>query len=177
VLIRDSFIWLTPLAIVGTPVAGYGVTYLTPAQAAKAIFPGKAIASANLKLSGAQKDAVKKASGVNVRTLEIQASRTSAGDWLIIDVVLGKHEFITYAVGISAAGKVVGIEIMEYRESYGDEIRNPKWRAQFTGKEISAPLKLDRDIQNIGGATLSCRHITDGVKRLLALHDLVLRQR
>ncbi len=26
------------------------------------------------------------------------------------------------------------MEILEYRESYGDEVRNPKWRAQFTGK-------------------------------------------
>ena len=38
-----------------------------------------------------------------------------------------------------------------------------------------AKLKLDADIKNISGATISCRHVTDGVKRLLALHDLVLK--
>jgi len=30
---------------------------------------------------------------------------------------------------------------------------------------------------NISGATLSCRHVTDGVKRLLVLHDFVLKNR
>ena len=64
---------------------------------------------------------------------------------------------------------------MDYRENYGSEIRNEKWRAQFTGKRHGAKLKLEADIKNITGATLSCRHITDGVKRLLATHDLVLK--
>jgi Na+-transporting NADH:ubiquinone oxidoreductase subunit NqrC len=64
---------------------------------------------------------------------------------------------------------------MEYRETYGYEIRNEKWRAQFVGKSANSTLKLDHDIKNISGATLSCRHITDGVKRLLAFYEVVLR--
>jgi len=66
------------------------------------------------------------------------------------------------------------VEILEYRETYGDQVRNEAWRAQFTGKTHAAPLKLGTDIQNISGATLSSRHITDGVKRLLTTYDLVL---
>ena len=31
-----------------------------------------------------------------------------------------------------------------------------------------------RTLSNISGATLSCRHVTDGVKRLLATYALVL---
>ncbi len=38
-------------------------------------------------------------------------------------------------------------------------------------------LKLTEDIQNISGATLSSKHITDGVRRLLATYDLVLAKR
>ncbi len=98
----------------------------------------------------------------------------SGGGWFIVDEVIGKHEYITYAVGLSADGAVRGLEIMEYRESYGGEVRDPKWRAQFTGKTKSAPLQLDKDIQNISGATLSSRHIADGVRRLLALYDVAL---
>jgi Na+-transporting NADH:ubiquinone oxidoreductase subunit NqrC len=69
---------------------------------------------------------------------------------------------------------VKDIEILEYRESYGDQVRLPQWRAQFTGKRRGAKLKLDDDIQNISGATLSCRHITDGVKRLLSTYAVAL---
>jgi hypothetical protein len=36
-------------------------------------------------------------------------------------------------------------------------------------------LKLDSDIKNISGATLSCRHITDGVKRLLSFYEIALK--
>ena len=54
-------------------------------------------------------------------------------------------------------------------------MREAKWRAQFTGKTAAAPLKLDADIQNISGATLSSRHVTEGVRRILALHAIALR--
>jgi Na+-transporting NADH:ubiquinone oxidoreductase subunit NqrC len=69
---------------------------------------------------------------------------------------------------------VRGIEILEYRETYGGEIRNPNWRRQFVGKRPGSQLQLDKDIKNISGATLSSRHVTDGVRRLLATYQLLL---
>jgi Na+-transporting NADH:ubiquinone oxidoreductase subunit NqrC len=66
------------------------------------------------------------------------------------------------------------VEILDYKESYGDQVRNPAWRAQFTGKRHGAPLKLTSDIKNISGATLSSKHITDGVRRLLSTYAIVL---
>jgi len=35
--------------------------------------------------------------------------------------------------------------------------------------------KLGSDIKNISGATLSSKHITDGVKRVLAMYELALK--
>jgi Na+-transporting NADH:ubiquinone oxidoreductase subunit NqrC len=67
------------------------------------------------------------------------------------------------------------IEVMDYRENYGAEIREGKWRSQFAGKTSKSKLKLDDDIKNISGATLSCRHVTDGVKRLLAFYEVALK--
>ncbi len=54
-------------------------------------------------------------------------------------------------------------------------LHDEQWRAQFVGKTSKSTLKLDRDVKNISGATLSCRHITDGVKRLLAFYEIALR--
>ena len=93
----------------------------------------------------------------------------------MVDEVLGKHELITFALALDRQGRVVGIEILDYRESHGGEIRDPRWRAQFAGKSSRDPLQLDRDIRNISGATLSCRHITDGVKHLLEIYERELR--
>jgi Na+-translocating ferredoxin:NAD+ oxidoreductase RnfG subunit len=89
--------------------------------------------------------------------------------FFIVDEVIGKHELITYAVALDAQGVVRGVEILDYRESRGGEVRDPRWRAQFVGKGVGDPLRLGEDIQNLSGATLSSRHITDGVRRLVAV--------
>ena len=60
------------------------------------------------------------------------------GRWFIVDAVFGKHELITYAVGLGADGSVRGVEILEYLESYGYQIRDPAWRRQFAGKTARA---------------------------------------
>lgn len=96
---------------------------------------------------------------------------------VMADRVLGKHELIDYVVAVAPTGKVLHIEILEYREHYGGQVREAKWRNQFKGKTAAAPLRLNEDIYNISGATISCRHVTEGVKRVLATYDLVLRPR
>ena len=104
-----------------------------------------------------------------------QIWKTNDGGWFIVDEVVGKHEMITYAVGLAPNGSILGIEILEYVESYGYEVAEAQWRKQFVGKSAKDPIKLNQDIQNIGGATLSCKHITDGVKRIAVLYDLALK--
>jgi len=94
---------------------------------------------------------------------------------LIIDQVYGKHEFITYAIALDNNGAVTGLEIMEFIETYGDEVRHPKWRAQFHGRKVGEKLEIDDQIKNISGATLSCVHITDGVRRVLITNEMVLK--
>ncbi|HTY66291.1 MAG TPA: FMN-binding protein, partial [Alphaproteobacteria bacterium] len=122
----------------------------------------------------AQVDAIEKASDVNVRHRTLQVWRVSTGGWFIADEVVGKHDFIPFALALSADGSVRSIEILEYRETYGGDVRAETWRAQFAGLRNGAKLKLNDDIKNISGATLSSRHITDGVKRLLATYAIVL---
>jgi len=163
-----------PISAIVAPSA-FAVQYLTVEQAQKAIFPGKTFATSPVKLSGEQKKAIEQASGVRVLKDEQQVWRVSGGGWFIVDEVVGKHEFITYAVGLNADGSVKQIEVMDYRETYGGQIRDEKWRAQFVNKTSKSPLKLDADIKNVSGATLSCRHVTDGVKRLLAFYEVALK--
>jgi Na+-translocating ferredoxin:NAD+ oxidoreductase RnfG subunit len=89
--------------------------------------------------------------------------------------VVGKHEFITYAAAISPQGKVLGIEVLIYRETYGYQVRDASWRNQFKGKTLQDAFKLDADVTNVTGATLSCRNVMNGVKRLLALQRVALQ--
>jgi Na+-translocating ferredoxin:NAD+ oxidoreductase RnfG subunit len=173
--VRSSFTFVALPATALIAPSTFAVQYLTIEQAQQAIFPGKKFSAAPVKLTATQKSAIEKKSHVRVLKDEQQVWRVRGGGWFIVDEVVGKHDFITYAVGLNADGSVKQIEVMVYRETYGYEIRHDKWRAQFAGKNATSALKLDDDIKNISGATLSCRHITDGVKRLLAFHEVALR--
>ncbi|MCB1582720.1 MAG: FMN-binding protein [Marinicella sp.] len=149
--------------------------YLSAEQAMQTIWPGLKMTPFSVELSEAEMKAIKKASKTRVRSQWVKGYRSIDNQWLIIDQVVGKHEFIDLAIGLDAQGAVTGVEILTYRESYGDEVRNPKWQAQFYGKDSSEVLLLDQHIKNISGATMSCRHITDGVNRLTQTWALVLK--
>jgi hypothetical protein len=88
----------------------------------------------------------------------------------VLDHVIGKHLYIDYAVAIDTGGRVMRVEVLQYRESYGGEVREPGWLAQFVGKSAGSALKVGSDIRNISGATLSSMHLTEGVKRVLATY-------
>lgn len=85
---------------------------------------------------------------------------------LATDAVIGKFEKIDYAVALDTGGRVLQVLVLKYRESHGQEVRRPQWLAQFEGKHAGSPLRLREDIDNITGATLSCVHLTDGVRRI-----------
>jgi Na+-translocating ferredoxin:NAD+ oxidoreductase RnfG subunit len=168
----STWLWL-PVAAVSTSV--YATSYLTLEQAQQVIFPGAKLVEAFVTLSVAQQEQVERTTGVKVTRKEIKAWRVSTGGFFVVDEVVGKHEFITYAIGLNADGSVKQIEILDYRESYGYEIRNRNWRQQFVGKTNADTLRLDQDIRNISGATLSCRHLTEGVRRVLASYAIALK--
>ncbi len=145
--------------------------YMTDEQAAAILLPQKKSKRIEVELSSDEMKQIEKSSSQEVRTKKIKIWK-SDNDFVFVDQVLGKHEFITYAVGISS-GKVSGIEILEYREAYGQQIKKPEWRAQFIGKTLNSKLKLNDDIKNLSGATLSSGHVTEGVKRILQTYDLI----
>jgi len=179
--IKSSTFWAIPpaLAALWAPVGA--VVYLSIEEALRTLFPGAGrFEERPARLSEGQALALEKSRRSRPRTTEVKRWRVWEGarpaGWVYWDQVTGKHEFITYAVGIGPDGAVRGVEILEYRESIGHEVRSPKWRSQFAGKTSRSPMKFDVDIRNISGATLSCRHVTDGVRRLLTTHDLLAEE-
>ena len=140
----------TVIASIASP--GYAVQYLTIDAVKKLAFPS---ANRFIEYGGL--------------TWKAQAGATLLG-LLVVDHVIGKHLYIDYAVALDTAGRVMRVDILQYRESYGGEVREPSWLAQFVGKTSRSPLKVGNDIRNISGATLSSLHVTEGVKRILATY-------
>jgi len=157
-----------PIAIVA-----HAESYLTENQATAVLFPGVKFQSSWVDLSAAQIKAIEDKSGVQVPTSHIRIWWGANREVVIVDTVLGKHELITYAVGLTPAGKVRGVEIMDYRENFGQQIRKKEWRNQFEGKDVNSPVRIDKDIRNISGATLSSVHVTNGVRRVIQTYELI----
>ena len=169
-----SALYLIPLAALASPGAVYATTYLSVEQAQSLMFPGETLSPQFRQLSSDQVAAIRKASGESPLGKELKVWRTSKGGWFFVDEVVGKHEFITLALALDPTGAVRSVEILDYREAYGGQVRAAAWRAQFVGKHAGDALKLGSDIKNISGATLSSKHVTDGVRRLLATYAAIL---
>jgi Na+-translocating ferredoxin:NAD+ oxidoreductase subunit G len=168
-----------PIAALVFAPAVYATEYLSAEAAQRAAFPdATAFVPVPLSLDATMREKLAQvARPPGARDPRVW--RAMVGDRVIgtffVDAVIGKQEYIGYSLALDAAGKVLRIDILDYRETHGWEIRNERWRAQFTGKTVSDPVEVNRDIANISGATLSCRHVTDGVRRLLALNALLPR--
>ncbi len=84
---------------------------------------------------------------------------------------IGKHKHMTYMVGVDAEGACTDVELLVFREAKGSEVRRKRFNAQYEGKTVSDPIRINKDIINISGATMSVRSISAGVKRVLVLVD------
>jgi Na+-translocating ferredoxin:NAD+ oxidoreductase RnfG subunit len=165
---------LTGVVLLGTavPASVCAATFSTADEVAHRTFK-TATAFADVLVTPSPEDALALAAPGGLpkmgplRTIEARQGDNVLGR-VIVDSVLGKFEQIDYAVATDAAGKVLAVEILTYREGHGAEVRLPAWRNQFVGKTAADPMKIGSDIANISGATLSCTHITDGVHRLVA---------
>jgi len=172
--------WLAAAAIYAVAPQCIAAKYMSVDQARGLIFPfADEYVAKPVQLTPEQKQEIDKLSGVAGRTEQQQVwqamSKGRRIGWFFVDQVIGKHELITYALGINADGSVRQVQVIEYLEVYGSQVRYPQWRDQFVGKTVKSPLRIDSDIDNITGATLSARHLTDGIRRLLFLHQSVLR--
>jgi Na+-translocating ferredoxin:NAD+ oxidoreductase RnfG subunit len=161
------------VALAAAVPSAFAVDYLSAEQAAQAMFPdADAFEPRTLTLDATQLQQLD-AQGVRARSAswQVKAARRAGATlgYVVTDEVIGKVELISYAVGIALDGTIRRIEILSYRESHGFEIRLPAWRRQFEGRNSASPLRLGDDIANISGATLSCTHVTEGVRRIVAV--------
>lgn len=173
---EHSRLLLVPMAaIVAAGNPAHATVYLSIEQAQALMFGTQTMTAQTFQLDAAQIAAVQRAAGVPVPSPTVRVWRAADGGWFFVDAVIGKSDLITYAVGLDAGGGVKQVEVLEYREAHGGEIRYPGWRKQFQAKHHGDAVRLGDDIQGISGATLSCQHVTDGIRRLLAIHAIALK--
>lgn len=157
------------LAVLALPSAA--TEYLSLRSAQAELFPAAThFREQKISLSRAELDVVLAEAGSSMRGLRWRQWQAWRGDELLghvlSDAVIGKHELFDYAVAFDRAGRVQGVRVLTYRETQGGEVRALPWLAQFDGLSAGSPLRVGQGIDNISGATLSCKHLTDGIRRL-----------
>lgn len=149
--------------------------YLTPAQARANIFPQAVRFEREVHaIPTALKVRIGKNRGrvFDGDSLEVYIAYGAGGALLGYGSTceeIGKYRPITFMVGISADFKIGGAAILVYRESRGGEVRRSRFLRQYRGKSSADPIRINRDIVNITGATLSVRALNFGIKKQLVL--------
>ena len=97
------------------------------------------------------------------------AGRSGDLGWALVLQEKGRFKPITFLVHIGPEQQVRLVLVMVYRESRGDGVRRQRFLKQFQGRDAEDPLRLNRDVVGVTGATLSSRALAAGVRKALVL--------
>ena len=108
-------------------------------------------------------------------TFFVATTHDAPEGYALFDEQIGQHEPISFATFFDTHGQVTRVEILAYREPYGDGVRAERFRKQFLGRGAKSSFRLGSDIDAIAGATISSRSLCVGVARATAMLDVALR--
>lgn len=149
-------------------------TYQTPQAFLEESFPEGVPAPKILWLRGDLRRAVKEILGHRYPALRVRYWRRDGRTAFILEEI-GKEEPITAGI-LVRDGRIERIRVLIFRESRGDEVRHDFFTRQFEGARLDEAHRLDRDIDNISGATLSVRAMKK-LARLALLLERAVRDR
>ena len=153
--------------------------YLTPGQARLELFPKADFFEREVRLiPGSFKEELERGLGrrFDEDSLEVyigyDRDRTRLG-YSVVTEEIGKYRPITFMVAIGTDFRVRGTAVLIYRESRGGEVRRSRFLRQYRGKSARDPIRINRDIINITGATMSVRSLNFGMKTVLAVTEFL----
>lgn len=166
-----SVFWVRPAAA--------QATYFTARSVLADFFPkSQAVTFQRFELTTEQRAQLARRLGYELPrpsyTIYVAKTGETIDGYAVLDEEMGQHQPITFAVKLSPQGLLQRQEIMVYRERFGDEIRDPRFRQQFVGKSAASTLRPGEEIIAVSGATISSRAMAIGVRRALVLVDELL---
>lgn len=150
--------------------------FMTEEDAVKIMLAGsERVRKDVIRLSQEKKDVIEQRIGWKFPEESFELYIGETGDtidgYAMVNNTIGKHKHMTYMVGVDNRGACTDVELLVFREAKGSEVRRKRFNAQYEGKTVSDPIRINKDIINITGATMSVRSISAGVKRVLVLVD------
>ncbi|MFK7896077.1 MAG: FMN-binding protein [Myxococcota bacterium] len=91
-----------------------------------------------------------------------------------IDVHTVRTQPEAFLIVLTPEGRVRTVRILAFHEPL-DYLPTDRWYGQFAEKGRGDSLRVGRDIHGVVGATLSARAAADGVRRMIAYYEVLLR--
>lgn len=109
-------------------------------------------------------------------TIFIAKSADHIDGYALFDEQVGQHEPISFATFFDASGAITRVEVVAYREPYGEGIRAERFRKQFVGRSAKSHFRAGDDVDTISGATISSRSACVAVERAAAVVEAWLQK-
>lgn len=151
-------------------------TFMSEGEALKIVLPkSQRVRKEVIQLTQDRKDLIEQRIGWKFPEQAFEVYIGETGDkidgYAMVHNTTGKHKHMTYMVGVDAKGACSDVELLVFREARGSEVGRKRFNVQYEGKTVLDPIRINKDIINITGATMSVRSISAGVKRVLVLVD------
>ncbi|OGW50724.1 MAG: hypothetical protein A2V62_12365 [Nitrospirae bacterium RBG_19FT_COMBO_58_9] len=150
--------------------------FMTEEEALKTVMPkSQQVRKELIRLTPEKKELIEQRIGWKFPEDSFELYIGQTGDkidgYAMIHNTIGKYKPMTYMVGVDAKGTCTDVELLVFRDAKGSEVGRKRFNAQYDGKTVSDPIRINKDIINISGATMSVRSMSAGVKRVLVLVD------
>lgn len=147
---------------------------LTEAEALKIALPGaEKILDRPITLDGevlaAVQDRLKRKDVETAHRLFIGLKGGAPMGYAVVTEEIGKYLPITFMVGVDTSGRCADVAVMVHREKIGTECSKRRYLDQIKGKTLADPIRRNRDLLTVSGATLSCDGVARGVRKALAV--------
>ncbi len=127
------------------------------------LWEDKVIIKQTINLTPEQQNLIKFKLGKNVQALK---NNEKIVGYLYLSQAASRSDKIDFMVIFNQDLTILKAQVLVYREEYGAEVGSRRWLKQFVGKTNGEAMKFGDDIQNISGATISARSLTEGIKKV-----------
>jgi hypothetical protein len=177
---RLTFALVLCLALVATPVAAGAKVFLSRKEAVATAFPGaERVEEKTWVLDDAQVSAIQSLARERLDS-KLVTVYTGVRDGRIvghalIDIHTVRTQPEAFLVVVDPEGVVRDVRMVAFYEPQ-EYLPSDRWLEQFRDEKLSQELHLQRKIHVIAGSTLSSRAVTGGVRRALALFEVLMQQ-
>ncbi len=162
----------------GVPTAAEAKVFFSRTEALELAFPdADRVESATYVLSEGQASRIEELSHAPLDSKLVEIYTGFRGDAVAGYAVIDIHNVRTlpeaFIVVLTPTGEVQSLRVLAFHEPL-DYLPTARWYAQFDNKSLAEPLRVGGDVHGVVGATLSARATARGVRRVLAVYEVLI---